>query len=1008
MNQCMRIGAVSVLFLQFIHAAIAQDSVRFLEGAPADSLFKAQGGSWGVATNENEPVLRWQPEAGQTAVLELPPGSPLLERMKSMDWLDLEYRIVCGRVDDLGLSTRGLVSGHRRYKVHNTGIARSTTKTGVWHPFDLELARPNWFPWDNPDGSDADVFFRFSALALEPGTVIEFRRMTAHTGWLQLKPDFELPVTWPFPAVRPDGSVEYRITWQLLNASGKADILSAELLSTHRLFQPVFVTNNVETRVGGVAAVPFELVAVLPAEAARTAPALYAEPLRVKFSLRNRPDVAVYWSGDLVAPLPAGTRRQVVFSDAVITDARTASKQPTGELAKILELKKVIASADDFKSKKLLQIPTGYQWPGSVFPAPWVVTDTMCQISNKVTGEVEFNTALAGLGWKKYLEYPGNAAENLGEAYLFTGDESYAKQAIAYFSLLAQQYPLLPLNRPFELTWAGGPANLGSSRWANGSTYGGSMFMRLESRLLNMVSESPSWTGQARAAVYTHFVIPYCQEVIKFNGGMNNQTDIGNHNVLLMGLAFKDAGLVKWALQHDGGILPRLTDIDADGFSSEGRPISYHMAGMAEYIPSLAYLKNSTLEVPVPWERLLAAIRMPFLRAGLNGRIPNTGDCARWQNAALNPHVDYILDYFPREPWLDLVAAGTSPSARIRLFKKGQGKPDKDRWKVLLSKEPQLFPHAGMAILRTGDAPDTQIMATLDYGLNVYHGHLDRQQVTLMAYGKTFTHGFGSVYNVGAGGMTNGPNVLRDVPWNSSLFQNVILVDQKSQNPAIGKLLAWSAQPDRQVAVARVDAIQPGVNHTRAVVLTEGVVIVLDCMESDSTHQYDWVYHNFGELAPGAGWTAAPAKVALGVAKSVGYPAIQELQRLSGSGPLLLNWDLTRQVDALKPPPATEALPVIGLDFRQVSSLPGEVYTGVVGLNNPNTRTVWDRAPSVFRRVEGKHVFWGTVLAPHGAESPVAGMEAEGADGIRVMLKSGKTVSCSLSGLIRDYPFKGP
>ena len=982
----------------------AQDSVRLLD-TPAEALFSAQGGSWSLLTNAGEPVLRWQPEAGQAAVLEVPASSPLLERMKSMDWLNLEFNIVTGRVNDLTLATRGLISSHRRYKVHSTTVAHNTTRAGAWHTADLELSRPNWFPWDNPDGSDADVFFRFSTLALEPGTIIEFRRMTAHTGWLQLKPDFEYPVTWPFAAPRPDGSVEYRISWQLLNASGKADILSAEILSTHSLFRPAFVTNDIDTRVGG-APVPFDLVAILPAEAARAAAPLAAETLRVKFSLKGRPEVAVYWSGDLVAPLPAGTRRQVVFTDPVLQDARTAARQPTGELARILELKKVIAAADEFKSKKLLQIPTGHQWPGSPFLPPWTITDTMCQISNKVTGEVEFNTFRAGLGWKKYLEYPGNAAENLGQAYLFTGDESYATQAIAYFSLLSVQYPLLPLNKAFELPWAGGPATLGASRWSNGSTYGGSMFMRLQSRLLNMVSESPSWTEAVRAAVYTNFAVPYCLEIIKFNGGMNNQTDIGNHNVLLMGLAFQDAGLVKWALQHDGGILPRLTDIDADGFSSEGRPIGYHLAGMAEYMPSLAYLKNSGLAVPVPWARLLSAVRMPFQRAALNGRIPNTGDCARWQNAALNPHVDHILDVFPGERWLDLVAAGTTPAARIRRFNQGGAAPDKDRWMALLSPAPILFPHAGMAILRTGDTPESQIMATLDYGLNVYHGHLDRLQVTLLAFGKTFTHGFGSVYNVGRGGMTNGAEVLKNVNWASSLFQNVILVDQESQRPAIGRLLAWSAQPDLQAAVARVEGIAPGVAHTRGIVLTEGLLVVLDRMESDQPHQYDWVYHNFGDLALGAGWTSEPAAAPLGESKDVGYPFIQELRKLAGAGPLRLTWDLTRQVDALAPP--TNALPPFQLDFRQVCSEPGDTYTGVVGLNNPNTRTVWDRAPSVFRRVRGTSVFWGTVLAPAGADSPLAGVEADGADGVKVTLTNGKTFTCTLSGLVKDYPAKGP
>lgn len=998
---CLKTAAVGLLLMAGL--AGAQDRILFDEWAQKGALFSSKSGTFGVVTNAGETVMRWQPEAGQEAVLEIPADSPLLEKMKSMDRMNLEYRIVSGRINDLGFTMRGLVSGHRRYKVHSTGLAHATTTKGEWHARYLELSRPNWFPWDNPDGDGADQFFRFSTLALEPGTVIEFRNISANTGWLQLKPDFELPVTWPFPTLKPDGSLEYRIVWQLLNASGKSDFLNASLLSTHDKFKVSFVTNDVDLRVGSYSGgFPFEMVAVISADDARKAPPLYAEPVRVKFSLKNRPDVAVFWQGQLVAPLPAGTRRQVVFNEPDLADARLAAANPTGDLAKALDLTKILARADDFKSKKLLQIPTGHQWPGSVPPPEWLVTDTMCQISNKLTGAREFSTYRAGLVWKKYLEYPGFAAENLGQAYLFTGDESYATQAVAYFTLMGEQYPLLPLNKAFELSWAGGPATLGASRWSNGSTYGGSMFMRNQSRLLNMVSESPAWTDQKRASVYTNFVVPYCLEVIKFDGGMNNQTDIGNHNVLLMGLAFQDPGLVKWALQHDGGILSRLYDIDLDGYSSEGRPIGYHMAGMAEYLPSLAYLKNSGLALPVAWDRLLAAFRMPFLRAGLNGRIPNSGDCARWQSAALNPHVDYVAAFFPEEKWLDLIAAGTTPSMKIRRFKQGGAVPDKDRWMSLLSSKPHLFPHAGMAILRTGETPETQIMATLDYGLNIYHGHLDRQQFTLMAFGKTFTHGFGSTYNVGKGGMTNGPEELKNVPYSSSLFQNVILVDRESQIPAVGKLLAWSDKPDRQVAVARVDGIRPGVSHTRGVVLTQGLVILLDRVESDQPHLYDWVYHNFGELNLGAGWTATPEPVPLGTSKSVGYPTIQELRALKGEGSLTLNWDLTHQIDTqAKRTNTQEILPPIHLDFRQVCSESGRLYTGVTGLNNPNTKTVWDRAPSVFNRVEGKTVFWATVLAPYGAESPVSSIAKAGPDGVTVTLKNGTVLSESLDELIK-------
>lgn len=964
---------------------------RFGDYAAA-GVFKAENGVLETVGEKDATIFHWSPAVGQTAVLDLRHDSPLFDRLRAVDRLDFEFNIVTGRLSEMGVSILGLASGARRYKIHDWKVAFPTTPCGKWVPVSLDMARPNWFPWDNPDGVGTDVFFRLNALALEPGTIVDIRRIQATADRLLLKPDFELPVTWPVRTERPDGGSEWTVRFELLNASGKPDTIRAEILSEHRRFKVAFVSNAIPAKAS--APVVFELRAEMSTAEVRAAGPLYAEPVRVAFSLESEPGLARAWAGEWVAPLPPEVKRQVILSEPERAALRAVAADPEGALAKAIEWKKILAKADDFRGKELLEIPKSHLAPAVAVEKDWKVTGRMCEITNSVTGETEFGTEHAGSLWKAYLEMM--AAENLGLAYQVTGDESYARQGIAYFRLLGRQYREVPLNKAFEKRWNGGASILIASRQSSNSSYGGNYIMKSQLHLLNLVAEAPSWTEADRALAYEGFALPYAMEIMKFKGGINNMTDIGNHNVLLMGLAFRDAGLVRWALLHEAGLIRRLADIDRDGFSSEGRPISYQMAGMAEYMPSLVYLANSGLKVEAPLDRLLEAFRMPFKRAGLNGVIPNTGDCARWILAGSNPHADYAIALFPGEAWLHAIAKGSTLTGKIRNFLSGR-KADPEGWKLLLEKEPHLFAEAGLAVLRTGDTAGTQIMATLDYGRNVFHSHLDRLQVTLMAYGLVFTHGPGSLYNAGFGGMTNGPERLKGLISGESLAQNVILADGKSQNPAVGRLLAWKAGPELQAAVARVDGLWPGVSHTRGLVLTEGVVVMFDRMEALEPHTFDFIYHNFGRQSPGPGWTATPQAGPLGT--SVMYERLAEVCRLAGSGPVRLTWDLSEQVAK---PGKGEAKPEpVHLDLWQIGPEDGEAYTALTALNNPNNKTIYDEAPALIRRAKGRTASFVTVLAPRREAQGVQSVEPEGKEGVKIILSGGRTLRLSLEDLLK-------
>lgn len=915
-----------------------------------------------------EGVLRWELDAGKNAALALRPTHPLFARLKDFNRFEFEFRIAGGRVDHLNFVAQGHVSGTRRYKVFEWQLAASTTPRDRWLVRLLDLERPNWFPWDKPEGNRPR--FQFDAVALEPGTVIELRNLRLMAPPLAIKPFFEFPITWPRRSEGPEGGVTYTFTPQVLNISGGPLKVTAKVVSQHKHFTVAVEPASLEVENGKVA--EFKVTATMTAKEIAATPELFSESVRIAFAANDTPETASAFEMTVTRPLSKAITQPFVLSEADREYVRAKGMDP--EVRKALGVDAILREADKFLNVRLEHIPTGHMmgrmnfWPtvpGSQPPARYQIGEAMPEIVNPVTGEKEMGTELAGRVWKEYLGLSGQVTEKLGLAYFFTGDEKYAAKAVELLELWAKQYGELDWAVQWEVPWSNGPAQLSSSRLAGTSSYGGNFLMRWTMRMLGLIADSPSLTPEARQRIYEGFILPYATESAKFPGGINNMSDIANHNLLVMGLVFDDANLVRQALATDAGLLARLGDIDADGFSSEGRPPNYHLAGMNEYLPAIAYLLNSGLKIDIPKERLLAALRMPYERATLWGVIPNTGDCGRGGfRVGASSQADEIVSLFPKESWLGDIARGGSLPAKIRNLQTGHV-PDKEAWRGLLDTKPRLFRDAGFAILRSGDTPETQIMATLDYGRNLMHAHLDRNQITLAAFGKIFTHGPGTLYNLGGGsGVIPNPDPkLQSFCRAGSLGQNVVLVDAQDQQPAIGELVSWSDDPANQHVTARVAGIAPGVSHTRTLALRDGLVILIDRMEAETERDFDFVHHNFGKLSLGAGWHGTPEKNPL--AESANYPNLEGLERLTGAGPLHLTWDLTNEL----PPPAKDKAPAehpqpLGLALWQLPVGGSSVFTASTGLNNPNTFQMPAAAPSLITRAHGKSATFVTVLEP--------------------------------------------
>ena len=976
----------ALLLFSGIPGAQAAVPVEKLASYPVEEMWAAVNSRVETVEESGDPVLRWTVMEGENAELKMNPEHPLFSRLRYFDRLEFEFRVVSGKLDSMDFSALGHVSGTRQNKVHQWGLAILTTTNGVWHQRQIDLARPNWFPWADPDG--LPLSFKFGALAIDPGTVVEIRNLRLMPAPVSVKPFFENPVTWPLRTDEPDGSVIYTIEIPVYNAVGKPAEIRADLLSKHEKFEVTLDPPSVQAKNAEKAT--FTVKARLAKDKIAKTPELYTETIRIAFHTADEPEAVSTFEMPVTRPLTSGTGRQLVLPEKDVKFLRETYAAKDEKALKELQLDKIVAEADKLLLIGLDQIPRGRaqvtnNWPtvpDSKPPRRYQIGAVMPEILDAETGFREVGTPLANQVWKEYLGQSGRATENLGLAYAITGDEKYAIKAVELMELYAKQYGALDWGVAFEGPWSNGPVILSSSRTAGASTYGSNWFFRLHMKMLGLINDSPSFTPEARARIYNGFVLPYATELMKFRGGISNMTDITNTNLLTMGLVFNDSNLVQFALNSDPGLISRLADIDEDGFSSEGRPPNYHTAAMDEYLPAMAILHNSGLDVKFPKERLLAAVKMLYERATLWGMIPSTGDCGRGGGLVANSiQAEQLLPVFPDQPWLlDIARNGTLISKGQRL---SQGKLyNKDGFLQLLSSKPRLFKTAGLAILRSGETPETQIMATLDYGRNPMHAHLDRNQITLSAFGKMFSHGPGTVYNVGSGGMARSTDPkLNSFCGAGSLGQNVILVDQLNQLRAIGKLVAWSDKPDNQFVTARVNGIAPGVDHTRTLALRDGLVIVIDHVESADEHTYDFVYHNLGTLSLGPGWQSAPVSAPLGT--TANYENLIDPARLTGSGPVNLLWDLTAQIKPAPTPapakktpaptPTPEPVPV-HLALWQLPAEGGEFFTATTGMNNMNTLEVPAPAPSLISRRKARAASFVTVLEPFKETATVTGL----------------------------------
>ncbi|MBS3764812.1 MAG: heparinase II/III family protein, partial [Planctomycetes bacterium] len=777
------------------------DAILFEDYSP-ENLWRAANSTVDVVNAEGGEVSwRWHIEGGSEAFLWVSEKAPFHDVMPRYDRFIYDIKFSDGRIDRVWPRTRGLMPSPKPDMTGEWNLFHFTHPHGQWITYQQRFDDPSWNGSSAspiPDGVkiDRSRVLSFTCLPKTTSVTVTLRNCRLVRDRIRVhKPYLTRPVGWPVLKEGQNGQRYYATPYFVKNVSDKKTTVLPKIRSAHEHFDVRVEPQRAGLKPGETCRFEVHASAVQN----RESPVGTQETAVVSFVPEDSPELAYRTETFCAVPLPGDFPRAVVLTPEEREELRQKGEKAVDEAVRFW----MGLSLED-----QTEIPG---WVGGTVVWGMPCRCEKCEkgvmkvsskwlhveCNNPKCDHAEYHTRKADALWIATwcsIHQRGPSPLALGRAYVATGEEKYAQKAISLLSLLARHYPHLPWHHsqhPKGSTYPAPPgpgiwANGASSRWASTPTYGTSFMVQDLARLHNMIADSPSWTNYQRKLVHRGFWIPVATEMAKIVPGLSNMNDIINADLVLAGHSTRDANMIHRGTRSPSGILSRLQDISPDGFSSEGAPLNYHFAAMHEWLPSLKYISNSGL----PWgdvrDRVLAALKMPLLRASLAGIAYCTGNSGRaWHGVDLeNRMFELAEDIFPKEEW-----------ARKRSY----------------SPDPKIFRDAGWAILRSGKKADQQVQIDIDYGRSHGHGDLDRMNLGLQAFGVPLSADPGSSYNFNTAA-TKGPAIKS---MTGPFAHNTVVVDGKHQLRGGGRLICWQINRDYQAFCAEVKGIYPGVKWRR-------------------------------------------------------------------------------------------------------------------------------------------------------------------------------------------------
>jgi hypothetical protein len=436
---------------------------------------------------------------------------------------------------------------------------------------------------------------------------------------------------------------------------------------------------------------------------------------------------------------------------------------------------------------------------------------------------------------KATLDFDGNVIASIhanyareviddGLVYQITGDARYAAHAREILLAYADRYLSYPVHdnqgHPGGRGGHVASQSLTEATWLIDIAQGADL-------VWDTLSESD------RAAITDKMLRPALNEIIipqKY--GIHNIQCREDSAIGLVGFLLNDPKLISLAIdnpqygfraQMQRGVLP-------GGFWLEGST-GYHFFAMDGMWPLMEAARNCGIDLYGP--KFKSMFDGPMSLAMPNLSLPNFNDSGI---SPLESHADiYELAVARYHDAAYSALLSPNRSTRMALLFGSTNVHDGELHVPIVSRN---LSGPGYAILERGADTNATWLA-LKYGPHGGgHGHPDKNSFILYARGDVLapdvgTHAYGSPLHTG---------------WDkTTLAHNTLVVDEKSQEPAQGKCLAFGSERGVDYSVTDAGPIYPGVRFIRTAAMpTPDIIVFVDQIDADAPHTFDLAYHQVG------------------------------------------------------------------------------------------------------------------------------------------------------------------
>jgi len=349
----------------------------------------------------------------------------------------------------------------------------------------------------------------------------------------------------------------------------------------------------------------------------------------------------------------------------------------------------------------------------------------------------------------------------------------------------------------------------------------------------DLIHDSGVLSTADHQAIREGLLLPMLRNIDKNKTGKNNWQTWHDAAMIWGGALVRDPGWVQKALTdpQNGFFYQMGVSVSKEGMWYENS-WGYHFYTLQALVNSAETARRLDINL---WsdERLKRMFTLPVHYTMADGMLPRFGDdvgsSVRRVGRLFEPAYRAYQD-----PQILALLSDRASFESLLLGRTAQAKA------TAPALESMVFEDTGHAILRTkGQAGLTAALTFGPYG--GFHGHLDKLSFVFFGYAKELGVDPGrarsQAYRL----------PIHSNWYKATISHNAVVVDKQSQKPAAGKLLLFEPKSDYTVAAASCDEAYPGVRHTRWLVMTGTYLLVVDKLQSDKDHRFEWLYHNRGE-----------------------------------------------------------------------------------------------------------------------------------------------------------------